>query len=148
MDDNAGFYTQKGYQLKNHPAITGAVEDYLEMICREGRSEGFVRINALAGKLNVRPSSASKMAYNLRALGLVEFEKYGLIRPTEKGWQLGEYLLYRHEVLLRFFRLVGGQEESLEQAEQVEHFLTEETVRSLERVADLLEVTGYAPPEH
>lgn len=128
MDDNAYFYTQKGYQLKNRPAVTGAMEDYLEMICREGRSEGFVRINALAGKLNVRPSSTSKMVYNPRALGLVEFEKYGLIRPTEKGWRLGDYLLYRHEVLRRFFRLVDGRD------------------GSLERVSDILEGMGYAPP--
>lgn len=128
MDDNAYFYTQKGYQLKNRPAVTGAMEDYLEMICREGRSEGFVRINALAGKLNVRPSSTSKMVYNPRTLGLVEFEKYGLIRPTEKGWRLGDYLLYRHEVLRRFFRLVDGRD------------------GSLERVSDILEGMGYAPP--
>ncbi len=147
MDDSAVFYTQKGYQLKNRPAVTGAMEDYLEMICREGRSEGFVRINTLAAKLNVRPSSASKMVYHLRALELVEFEKYGFVRPTEKGWQLGEYLLYRHEVLCRFFRLVDGQEESLEQVEQVEHFLREKTVRGLERIADLLEDMGYAPPQ-
>ena len=99
MDDNADFYTQKGYQLKNCPAVTGAMEDYLEMICREGRSEGFGRINTLAGKLNVRPSSASKMVYNLRSLELAE------------------------------------------------HFLTEEPVRSLERVPDILEGMGYAPPE-
>jgi hypothetical protein len=30
MDDNAGFYTQKGYQLKNRPAVTGAMEYDLE----------------------------------------------------------------------------------------------------------------------
>lgn len=146
MDDNADFYTQKGYQLKNRPAVTGAMEDYLEMICREGRSEGFGRINTLGGKLNVRPSSASKMVYNLHSLELAEFEKYGLIRPTEKGWRLGDYLLYRHEVLRRFFRPVDGQYGSLEQVEQVEHFSTEETVCSLERVPDILEGMGYAPP--
>lgn len=146
MDPETDFYTQKGYQLKNRPHITGAMEDYLEMICREVNTEGHARINALAAKLNVRPSSASKMVYNLRTLGLVAFEKYGLIHPSEAGWQLGEYLLYRHEVLLRFFRLVDGGNDELEQVEQVEHFLREETVRNLERVSDFLEAAGYAPP--
>ena len=144
MDRETDFYTQKGYQLKNRSHITGAMEDYLEMICREGKTEGYVRIGALAAKLNVRPSSASKMVYNLRTLGLVEFEKYGLIRPTEEGWQLGEYLLYRHRVLLRFFHLVDGGED-LELVEQVEHFLREGTVHNLERVTYLLEESGYGP---
>lgn len=144
MDRETDFYTQKGYQLKNRSHITGAMEDYLEMICREGKSEGYVRINSLAAKLNVRPSSASKMVHNLRTLGLVEFEKYGLIHPTEKGWRLGEYLLYRHEILLRFFRLVDGGED-LEQVEQVEHFLREGTVRNLEQVSQFLEEAGYGP---
>ncbi len=144
MDRETDFYTQKGYQLKNRSHITGAMEDYLEMICREGKTEGYVRIGALAAKLNVRPSSASKMVYNLRTLGLVEFEKYGLIRPTEEGWQLGEYLLYRHGVLLRFFHLVDGGED-LELVEQVEHFLREGTVHNLERVTYFLEESGYGP---
>ena len=144
MDRETDFYTQKGYQLKNRSHITGAMEDYLEMICREGKTEGYVRIGALAAKLNVRPSSASKMVYNLRTLGLVEFEKYGLIRPTEEGWQLGEYLLYRHRVLLRFFHLVDGGED-LELVEQVEHFLREGTVHNLERVTYFLEESGYGP---
>ena len=140
-----GFYTQKGYQLKNQPAVTGAMEDYLEMICREGREEGFVRINALAAKLNVRPSSASKMVYNLRALGLVEFEKYGLIRLSDRGREMGEYLLYRHQVLHRFFSLLDGGADDLEQVEQVEHFLKERTVRNLETATALLERFGYTP---
>lgn len=140
------FYTQKGYQLKNHSGVTGAMEDYLEMICRQARAEGFVRINFLAGRLNVRPSSASKMVYNLRALGLVEFEKYGLIRPSEAGQALGNYLLYRHDVLHRFFCLVNGSADELEQVEQIEHFVREDTVRNLERVSNVLEAMSYAPP--
>ncbi len=137
------FYTQKGYQLKNQRQITGAMEDYLEMICRESGDGGYVRMNILAAKLNVRPSSASKMVYHLRDLGLVYFERYGLIRPTEEGRRLGEYLLRRHEVLCRFFRLISGKPGDLEQVEQVEHYLREETVGSLERVAMFLEEMGY-----
>lgn len=139
------FYTQKGYQLKNQRQITGAMEDYLEMICREGKAEGFVRMSTLAAKLNVRPSSASKMVYHLRDMGLVSFEKYGLIRPTGEGGRMGDYLLYRHEVLCRFFRLLGGGDDALEQVEQIEHYLRENTVRNLERATALLEEADYAP---
>lgn len=133
------FYTQKGYQMRSHQALTGAMEDYLEMICRQARTEGYVRINFLAGRLNVRPSSASKMVYQLRDLGLVAFEKYGLITPTDRGWEIGRYLLYRHDVLHRFFCMVNGSDDELEQVEQVEHYLNEDTVRNLERMMDRLD---------
>ena len=76
------FYTQKGYQMRSQHALTGAMEDYLEMICRQAEADGCARIGLLAEGLNVRPSSASKMVYQLRALGLVAFEKYGLIPGT------------------------------------------------------------------
>ena len=83
-EENPDFYTQKGYQLRNHTEMTGAMEDYLEMICRQSLSDGYVRINFLAGRLNVRPSSASKMVYQLRDLGYVAFEKYGLSSPPKR----------------------------------------------------------------
>ncbi|MGI6213798.1 MAG: metal-dependent transcriptional regulator, partial [Christensenellales bacterium] len=73
MDNNCGFYTFKGYQLNDKSQITSSMEDYLEMICRMLKKQDVVRINELADKLNVKPSSASKMVSNLKYLELVEF---------------------------------------------------------------------------
>ena len=131
--------TQKGYQMRSQHALTGAMEDYLEMICRQAEADGCARIGLLAEGLNVRPSSASKMVYQLRALGLVAFEKYGLIQPTEKGWSVGRWLLHRHEVLHRFFCMLNGSTDELELVEQVEHYLNEGTVRNLEGLLERLE---------
>ena len=138
--EQADFYTQKGYQMRKQQQMTGAMEDYLEMICRQARAEGYVRINFLAGRLNVRPSSASKMVYQLRELGLVSFEKYGLIRPTEEGAALGDYLLHRHDQLHRFFCWVNGTTDELEQVEQVEHYINETTLRNLAALMDRLDI--------
>lgn len=128
----SSFYTQKGYQMRSQQTLTAAMEDYLEMICRQTPSEGYIRINFLAGKLNVRPSSASKMVYQLRELGLVAFEKYGLIQLTEQGRKAGAYLLHRHDVLHRFFCLLNRSDDQLEQVERVEHYMSEDSVRNLE----------------
>lgn len=134
MDTNSEFHTLKGYELLENKKITKSMEDYLEMICRYAKKEQFVRVNFLASQLNVRPSSASKMVSNLKTAGLVEFEKYGVIYPTEKGWELGGYLLYRHDVLNRFFCLLNQSEEELEQVEQIEHFINKDTVINLEKL--------------
>ena len=59
--DKAGraeFHTLKGYRLQNSEEITESMEDYLEMICRHMQENGYIRINFLAEKLNVRPSTA------------------------------------------------------------------------------------------
>lgn len=124
----------KGYELLDSAGVTSAMEDYLEMIIRlneKHRGNG-VRITKLAEMLNVKPSSASKMAANLKEKGLISFEKYGIIAPTSEGIALGSYLLWRHEVVNSFLCWLNGSENELEQAEKIEHFLDCRTVKSLE----------------
>lgn len=136
MNTENNFFTTKGYQLKHQNEITDAMEDYLEMICRLLGDHDYIRINHLADKLNVRPSSCSKMVQNLKNAGYVDFEKYGVVRPTAKGWEVGKYLLYRHDVLHRFFCLVNGSECELEQVELIEHFLNKKTILNLEKLME------------
>ena len=138
-NESREFYTLKGYRLQNGGDITEAMEDYLEMICRHIQENGYIRIHFLAEQLHVRPSSASKMVGKLRAMGLVEFEKYGLIIPTERGMAVGRYLLWRHDVLHRFFRLLNHSDCQLEQVEKVEHFMSRETMENLEKLTIRLE---------
>ena len=133
-NESREFYTLKGYRLQNGGDITEAMEDYLEMICRHIQENGYIRIHFLAEQLHVRPSSASKMVGKLREMGLVEFEKYGLIIPTERGMAVGRYLLWRHDVLHRFFRLLNHSDCQLEQVEKVEHFMSRETMENLEKL--------------
>ena len=81
------------------------------------------------------------MAKQLQQQGLIEYQPYGYIRLTGEGAAEGEYLLYRHNVLLRFLRLVNGGD-NLEEAEQMEHFFSKKTVRNLERILDEYERRG------
>lgn len=103
MDYSDHYYTLKGYSLLENSQITTAMEDYLEMLCRLEKNSQPLRIHSIAELLHVRPSSASKMINNLKEQELVDFKKYGIITLTDKGRQLGEYYLFRHETLQRFF---------------------------------------------
>lgn len=136
MAQQDNYYTLKGYSLLEHDRITSSMEDYLEMICRLYKEQSPVRINRLAACLHVKPSSASKMAGNLKNQGLVRFEPYGTVTPTEAGIRLGGYLLFRHDVLLDFFRYVNQSSDQLEQVEKVEHFIDPETVCNLKKWLD------------
>ena len=123
MDQEDNFYTLKGYSLLEHVQITYSMEDYLEMICRLSQDGTPVRIGDLAKCLHVRPSSASKMAGNLRSSGLVRFEKYGTVTLTEAGLQ-------------NFFCYINQTTDELEQAEKVEHFIDPKTVYNLKKWLD------------
>lgn len=127
-----GFYTIKGYGLVQQGQLTSAMEDYLEMIYRmQTAGEGVVRVSALAASLHVRPSSASKMAGNLREKGLISFPRYGYITLTKAGLGVGEYLLGRHELVNRLLCAINGTEDELEECEKIEHFLSPRTVTNI-----------------
>lgn len=137
MQSPEGFYTMKVYSLLFESEITSAMEDYLEMIARIQKNGG-VRVNDLSRRLHVRASSVTKMVQQLAQAGLVLAPKYGSIELTEKGRTLGDYLLYRHEVLCRFLCLLNGTENEIEQAEKIEHYLNEKTVRNLDKLCGKL----------
>ena len=134
MDVPSKFHTQKGYELAEQNKLTAAMEDYLEMICRLSREEGYTRVHLLAKHLNVKPSSASKMVDHLKESGLVQAERYGYIRPTPEGIALGDYLLYRHNLLNQFLCYINHSDNELEQAEKIEHFFNRTTIENLERL--------------
>ncbi|MDO5520414.1 MAG: MarR family transcriptional regulator [bacterium] len=133
MGDN-DYYTLKGYEKKEHNELSYAMEDYLEMICRACCSNKYVRVNDLAERLNVRPSSVSKMVNRLKDAEYVDFEPYGIIKPTVKGWGIGRYFLYRHNVINEFFQVVNETEDELEIAEKIEHYLDRRTVLNMQKL--------------
>lgn len=132
MDVNSGFYTLKGYQLNENDSFTPAMEDYLEMICRILKEKESVRIRDLSEKLNVRPSSTSKMVQQLGQLGYLIAERYGDIMLTEKGACVGGYLLYRHDVIHAFLCYLNQTTDELEETEKIEHFLSQNTVHNMD----------------
>lgn len=131
--DESNFHTMKGYQLIENSAVTPAIEDYLEMICRIHKVNDIIRVSELAKLLHVRQSSVTKMLNNLNDLELVEYQKYGYIRPTEKGLELGNYLLYRHSVLNDFLCYINKTESETEQVEKIEHFFDRRTIDNLNK---------------
>ncbi len=140
MAEPHDFFTVRGYQrLKKEEALSASSEDYLEMIYRMAKSDGYARISALARNLNVSASSASKMTAALAEAEYIDYEKHGIIQMTEKGTRFGEYLLWRHETLSKFFELLCGSNASFfSEVEQMEHVFSADTVRRLSFLYDLL----------
>lgn len=138
----------KGYVLQENGTVTSAMEDYLEMIARLSRKTPTIRVSDLSEMLHVKASSVTKMVQQLAQGGFITAKRYGDIALTEAGKSRGAYLLYRHDVIERFLRLINQSDNELEQTEKIEHFLDERTVRRMELLNEslLLSAPQADPP--
>jgi Mn-dependent DtxR family transcriptional regulator len=135
MEDERGFHTVRGYEIlnKSEDNLSPSMEDYLEMIFRGCLIDGYIRINSLARQLNVKASSASKVAQKLSGMDYIKYEKYGTIQLTEKGRYIGEFLLMRHNTVEKFLKNLGVTSNVLTETELIEHHLSPETFHKIER---------------
>jgi Mn-dependent DtxR family transcriptional regulator len=136
MTKNKIFRTARGYQLllQEKKNMTPSMEDYLEMIYRNCLVEGYTRVSVLAESLNVQAPSASRMIQKLSELDLLDYERYGVIRLTESGEELGEFLYNRHQIVEEFLTYLGVTESLLAETEMIEHHLSLDT---LDRITQL-----------
>lgn len=134
------FYTVRGYQTKEQGLgeLSPAMEDYLEMIARLCRADGFTRINRISKALNVKPSSASKMTARLAADGYLISDANSCIHLTAQGLGLSEYLLDRHQTLETFLGTIGSTD-PLRETELIEHYLSPGTIQAIKKVLPLLQ---------
>ena len=128
------YYTLKGYKLRNKNKITEAMEDYIEMIYKGTLDKKEISIKEISNKLNVKYSSTNNMLNKLKELDLVNYDKYKKISLTEEGIHLGKYLLYRHDILTTFFKLLNNKDYKLQEVEKIEHYLSVKTIKNIEKL--------------
>lgn len=139
--DNKDFYTFSEYMKRDNNLLTASMEDYLEMIYRLSIDNSYTRINELSSALNVQPSSASKMVQRMTELELLKYEKYGIIMLKEEGRKIGEELLKRHNIIYKFFTVLGISENSvLEETEKVEHVISDHTLKCIQNFSNFIQV--------
>lgn len=124
------FFTFREY-MKKGDKLSASMEDYLEMIYRLSAAKGYTRTHDLAAALNVQPPSTTRMIQRMSELGLVNYEKYGMITLSRKGEEIGEALLKRHVIVEEFLKLIGVTENILEETEKIEHTISIDTLQRL-----------------
>ena len=132
------FYTLKGYKIKNEEVLSSSMEDYIEMIYRLSEKSDEVRVSELSSALNVQPPSTTKMIKRLANENYVIYEKYGCIKLTEKGKNIGSKLLERHRIIFEFLECIKIKENILEQTEIIEHAVNDEVLNRLNELTKLL----------
>ena len=74
------------------------------------------------------------MVQKLTKLGLINYEKYGVITMTKKGKNLGHFLLKRHNIIEEFLTFIGCTDDILIQTELIEHIINKETIERMEKL--------------
>ena len=116
---------------------TPSMEDYIEQIYILIEEKGYARVSDIAENLSVHPSSVTKMVQKLDKDEYLIYEKYRGLVLTTKGKKIGKRLVYRHELLEQFLRVIGVKEENIyDDVEGIEHHLSWD---SIERIVDLVQ---------
>ncbi|HXE81617.1 MAG TPA: metal-dependent transcriptional regulator [Vicinamibacterales bacterium] len=120
---------------------SSTVENYLKAIYVgvAGLPEGqrLMPMGHLAAALGVAPGTATTMVKTLADSGLVVYEPYTGVALTKAGEKLALLVLRRHRLIEQFLvQVLGfGWDEVHEEAEQLEHVVSE---RLIERIDEML----------
>lgn len=118
-------------------------EDYVELIAELIAATGEARAADLAERLGVTPATVANTLARLKRDDLVEVRPYRSIFLTTRGAAVAARSRAKHEVVVRFLRMLGVSEETAEvDAEGLEHHLSDETLDAMRAFAPGSTVTG------
>ena len=93
----------------------------------------------MAEQLNVQAPSATRNVQKLAKAGLVDYEKYGIIKLTQKGVEIGRFLLERHMLIESFLKKLGVTDTLLRDTEMIEHQISMDTLEKIRLFNQFLE---------
>lgn len=119
--------------MTNEIKISPSQEDYLERILFIRKRNGTARVTDLATEMNISKPSVNKAINNLKAQGLVNHEKYGLLNLTVEGEQLAREIEKRHIILKKFLHEILEVDEEIAEKEAclLEHCISLKTIEKL-----------------
>jgi len=128
--------------------LSAAQEDYVRAISKLGRDGEVVTISALAGTLGVTLPSVSAMMRRLVTEGLVRHAARSGVRLTPRGQDVALMVHRRHRLIETFLVEVLGLDwsEVHEDAEALEHHLSDRLVKAIDRYLDYPQVDPHGHP--
>jgi len=124
------------------PALSDALEDYLEAIYVLLRDQPYARVRDIAKARGVKTGSVIPALKRLSDAGLVDYRQREYVSLTESGEVAARRVLSRHQVLLRFFTEVLQMPAELAEKDacSMEHGLSDEGLDRLVRLMEFLRV--------
>lgn len=113
---------------------TENTEDYLELIAELLNNQGEARIVDIASKLGIAQATANKTIQRLQEQGYIKREPYRSVFLTVKGQKIASKSKKRHNIVLKFLLNLGlDNKTASEDAEGIEHHVSEKTLKKMEK---------------
>ena len=113
--------------------ISENIEEYLEVLYRNGSNGEQVSTTQLSNDLNIAPGSVTQMLKKLDDLGYITYTPYKGATLTDEGMKIAQKITRKHRILEKFLSdVLKIKEENIhDQACEMEHTLSDEAERAL-----------------
>jgi len=131
---------------------SSTVENYLKAIylgsSAMAQPQRLLPMGQLASSLGVAPGTATTMVKTLAESGLVKYEPYAGVTLTAAGQKLAAMVVRRHRVIELFLvRVLGyGWDEVHDEAEQLEHVVSDRLIDRMDEMLGRPEVDPHGDP--
>jgi len=129
--------------------LNAVMEDYLKAIYQlQHRTDGRVKTSEIATELGVEPPTVSNMIEKLGDRDLVDYEKYKGVRLTAEGEPVTLEIIRHHRLLEAYLTeyLEYEWDEVHEEADQLEHHISEKFIEHVAELLDDPEVDPHGDP--
>ena len=113
--------------------ISENIEEYLEVLYRNGSNKEQVSTTTLSNELGIAPGSVTQMLKKLETLGYINYTPYRGASLTDEGMKIAQKITRKHRILEKFLTdVLKVKEENVhDQACEMEHTLSDEAERAL-----------------
>jgi len=134
----------RGKGMEREEKLAPRLEDYLETIYLLEKKNKVARVKDIAAARSVKMPTVTEVLKRLTEKGYIVYEPYGYVMTTEKGKEYAQRLYSKHKVLITFLKEVLGLPAEVAEKEGclMEHHLSEESVKRIERLTKLLKEKG------
>ena len=113
--------------------ISENIEEYLEVLYRNGSNKEQVSTTQLSSDLGIAAGSVTQMLKKLEKLGYINYTPYKGATLTDDGMKIAQKITRKHRILEKFLMdVLKVKEENVhDQACEMEHSLSDEAERAL-----------------
>ena len=124
--------------MSKKKAVSQAVEDYLKTIYHLKQEEASVTTKAISEEMGISAASVTNMVKKLVKMGILHHTPYQEITLNRRGEKIALAVIRRHRLLETFLKEVLGYrlDQIHEEAERLEHVISEKFVKSMDEVLD------------
>jgi len=123
-------------------------EDYLSVIYKSSNSNGEIKANQIAEKLNISSAAVTDMLRKLSKEGYVNYKRYKGIKLTQSGEEYARNMVRRHRIWELFLHQIVGLpwDKVHDEAHNLEHSASDELINKMEEMLDFPKYDPHGDP--